>query len=315
MSCTTPLARRLSHQGGKYGVRQFGRRRGMCLPPRLTGSLRSGHRTTVEQNVDAVTCPSLNVPEPQMENQRVEVLQKIYTLTSQQVIEVPKIFPNRVPQRRVECRPPQMAEQLMEVPTEPGYALAVLASKVFSRRELLGFLSGQDSTASVVDNPVPQSRGGGGARGCLQGSRARQNSSAANVEQIVDNPARRVLPDFLPGQAQLPHRVGCLTMQMREVKGFFVLFPRPKKSAKLCPHSGSELSVDFTPSTPAAYEVSDGVPMWDDEDGNTWAGSTCSAVIILCGGMLQSDDMAWLCFQSLGLFLPVVVQRQVLGSV
>ena len=45
-------------------------------------------RRTVEQNVDAVTLPSLDVPESQMGNQLVEVL-----------------------------RPPHMAEQLMEVPT------------------------------------------------------------------------------------------------------------------------------------------------------------------------------------------------------
>ena len=71
----------------------------------------------MEQNVDAVTLPSLDVPEPQMGNQLVEVLQKIDTRTSHQVIEVPKIFPDRVPQRLVESRPPQMAEQLVEVPT------------------------------------------------------------------------------------------------------------------------------------------------------------------------------------------------------
>ena len=158
----------------------------------------------MEQNVDAVTFPSLDVPVPQMENQLVEVLQKIDTQTSHQVIEVPKIFPDSVPQRLVESRPPQMAEQLVEVLTEPKYVLMVLASKVLSRRELLGFLSGQGSTASgsgfleeIVDIPVPQGREGGGARGGLQGSRARQNSTAADVEQIVDFPARRGLPDFL----------------------------------------------------------------------------------------------------------------------
>ena len=93
----------------------------------------------------------------------------------------------------------------MEVPTEPVYALVVVASKVISRRELRGILSGQGSTASgselyeqIIDNSVPQGRRGGG--GGLQGSRARQNSTAADVEQIVDIPARRGLPDFLPGQ-------------------------------------------------------------------------------------------------------------------
>ena len=72
-----------------------------CLPPgapkpdRLT-EVRPQERVllrTVEQNFDVVTFPFLDVLEP------------------------------------------QMAEQLVEVPTEPGYALAVLASKVFSRRE------------------------------------------------------------------------------------------------------------------------------------------------------------------------------------
>ena len=28
---------------------------------------------------------------------------------------------------------------------------------------------------------------------------------------------------------QLPHRVDCLTMQMKEFKGFFALFPGPKR--------------------------------------------------------------------------------------
>ena len=78
---------------------------------------------------------------------------------------------------------------LHKLPTEPVYVLMVLASKVFSRREHSGLLSGQGSTASesgfleeVVGNPVPQGRGGGGARGGLQDSRARQNSTAADVE-------------------------------------------------------------------------------------------------------------------------------------
>ena len=44
-------------------------------------------------------------------------MQTLDTATPEQVIEVLLIFPDRVPQRLVECRPPQMAEQLMEVPT------------------------------------------------------------------------------------------------------------------------------------------------------------------------------------------------------
>ena len=147
-------------------------------------------RRTVEQNVDAVTFPSLDVPEPQMANHLVEVLQKIDTRTSHQVIEVPKIFPDSVPQRLVESRPPQLVEQLVEVPTEPEHALVVLASKVFSRQESLGFLSGQGSTASVsrflehvVDNPVPQGRRGAWWRSSRFSRKTEFNSSGRGADR------------------------------------------------------------------------------------------------------------------------------------
>ena len=95
-----------------------------------------------------------------------------------------------------------------------------------------GLLSGQGSTASgsrVVDNPVPRGRGGGGARGGLQGSHARQNSTA-NLEQIVDIPARRGLPDFLPGQSSTASSSSRLRDDADEpLQGFFALFPVRKK--------------------------------------------------------------------------------------
>ena len=201
-------------------------------------------RRTVEQNVDAVTFPSLDVLEPQMGNQLVEVLRKVDTRSSHQVIEVPKIFPVRVPQRLVESRPPQLAEQLVEVPTEPVYVLMVLASKVVSRRGLRG----QGSTASgsrVVDNPVPQGRGGGGARGGLHGSRARQKSTA-NLEQIVD----------------IQSSTASSSSRLRDdadvgFQGFFSHFSPSEKSAKFGPHSGSELLPESRPSTRRAYEDRD----------------------------------------------------------
>ena len=65
----------------------------------------------------------LDAPVPrrgeQLGDQLVEVLRKIDTRSSLQAIEVPKIFPDRAPQRIVERRPPQTAEQLVEVPTQP----------------------------------------------------------------------------------------------------------------------------------------------------------------------------------------------------
>ena len=85
-----------------------------------------------------------------------------FTPDPEHVIEVPKNLPDDVPMRAV-LRDPQLVKRLVEVPTEPGYALAVVASKVFSSREIRGFLSGQGSTAfgserheQIVDNPVPQ---------------------------------------------------------------------------------------------------------------------------------------------------------------
>ena len=129
---------------------------------------------------------------------------------------MPKILLDDVPMRAAE-RDTQLGEQLVEVPTQPWYVAMILASKVFSRREirriiaglegggrgarggLQGSRAGQSSTVyleQIVENPVPQVRREGG--GGLQGSLPVQNSAAV-VEQIVDIPARRGLPGFSLG--------------------------------------------------------------------------------------------------------------------
>ena len=209
---------------------------GGCLPPGLTGSLRSG----------VFTYPLLDVLVPQMGDQLVEVLRKIDTRSSHQAIEVPKVFPDCAPLRRVESRPPQLAEQLVDVPTQPWYVAFVLASKVCSRRELRQILAGlqegggrargglqgsragQNSTASgsrVVDNPVPQVRreGGGGVHGSLP-----VQNSAAVVEQIVDIPARRV-PGFLSGQGSASSSSRLHDAADEDFTGGFRTFPIRKK--------------------------------------------------------------------------------------
>ena len=93
---------------------------------------------TVEQNVGVFTYPLLDVLEPQMGDQLVEVLRKIDTRSSHQAIEVPKVFPVSAPLRRVESRPPQLAEQLVEVPT------AALVRRFCSRLE--GLFESRTST-------------------------------------------------------------------------------------------------------------------------------------------------------------------------
>ena len=69
----------------------------------------------------------------------------------------------------------------------------------------------------------------GGARGGLQGSLPVQNSAAV-VEQIVDIPARRGLPDFLPGQGSSSSSSSRLRDDADDdFTGFFALFPVVKK--------------------------------------------------------------------------------------
>ena len=150
-------------------------------------------------------------------------------------------------------------------------------------------------------NPVPQGRGGG-APGGLQGSRARQNSTAADVEQIVDFPARRGLPDFLTGQGSTASSSSrLLTMQMKEFNGFFALFRVQKKcEVGLALGVGTECGL---------YSVHAGELVWTLMGRRRWmmrmgtrggsrvlVGGACSAVIVLFGGMLQGDEVAC-CFQ------------------
>ena len=80
-------------------------------------------RHTVEHIIDDLPYVQiLDVLVPQMGNRLVEVLQKIDTLIPAQVIVVPLIFQDRIPQRFVERRAPQKAEQLVELPTVVSYS-------------------------------------------------------------------------------------------------------------------------------------------------------------------------------------------------
>ena len=77
-------------------------------------------RHTVFQIVDAVLgFPTLDVPAPQMVEQLPGVLQFFATrllVVAEPVVDVPKISSEDIPTRR-SCREPQLAEQLVEVPT------------------------------------------------------------------------------------------------------------------------------------------------------------------------------------------------------
>ena len=95
-------------------------------------------RHTVEHRIEV--CPFVQILDalvPQMGDQVLGLLQKIVTASlvePVQVIAVPKISLDRIHQRSA-ARRTQMAEQLVEVPSEPGYALAVIGTKPWGKRQ------------------------------------------------------------------------------------------------------------------------------------------------------------------------------------
>ena len=121
-------------------------------------------RHTVDQNIDTfAAAPLLNVPVPLMEEQMLlDVFSPHDREVPELVIEVPKIICEDIPTRS-SVPEPQLAEQLVEVPTHPGCALAVVAVQI------LGWRAAAALSRSLTV-PVP-ARGGGGERGGLQGLR------------------------------------------------------------------------------------------------------------------------------------------------
>ena len=87
-------------------------------------------RHTAEQMIESfvpVPILDLDAPVPQMVDQLVGVLKVFDQSLPEQVIEVPKITLQEGVPHRAALRKPQLAEQLVEVPTTPGYAFAVVA--------------------------------------------------------------------------------------------------------------------------------------------------------------------------------------------
>ena len=116
-----------------------------------------------------------------LEEDVLDVTRRMDRPISEQVIEVPKFIIEDVPMR-TSVPEPQLAEQLVEVPT------------------ILSYSSLQRSVEQLVDIPVP---GGGGPSSGLQGFSSGQSSTASPskkriseriVEQIVDPVSRGGLP-------------------------------------------------------------------------------------------------------------------------
>ena len=149
---------------------------------------------------------------------------------AEQVIEVPKLaLPGRaVP--RAALSEPQLAEQLVEVPT------------------IVSFSSLQGTIEQTVDIPVPQ---GGGGRS-LQGFPGQSSTAycgadfpAETAEQNVDIPVPRGDRTLLPASSSA-------VLPVTASQGVFRTFPQNKKSAKVTSHMGSELPPHSSSSTAAA---------------------------------------------------------------
>ena len=161
----------------------------------------------------------------------MEVLQKIDTSPVEQVIAVPKISLDRIPQRSA-VRRPQKAEQLVEVPTIVSFSSLQ-----------------QHTTEQIIDIPVPGRGGVRGEQGGLQGFSSGQNSTTRIVEQNVD------IPVPAGGLHDLPHPGASSSSAVsRDERGqgffFFALFPGRKKV-----RSPSQLRVRSCPPRAACAGV------------------------------------------------------------
>ena len=186
-------------------------------------------RHTLEHIVDFVCCSPvvqiIDAPVPQSAEQLPDVLRFFVRLSTfpEQVIEVPKIS------FRAVLRDPQLAEQLVEVPTIVSYS------------------SLQRNVEQNVDIPVP-CRGGRnpGLRALLSGhSSTASRLALERMEHIVDFPVSLGgLQDCRPDRVHPLLRMFQLAIKkawMSLVNGVFALFSVGKKSARAAASPNAEL--------------------------------------------------------------------------
>ena len=170
----------------------------------------------------------------------MEVLRKLHVPAVEQVIAVPLISLDQVLQRSA-IRRPQKAEQLVEVPTEPAYSLAVIAVQALGRRAAAALAE------QIVYNPVPQVRrecGGG-----LQGLRAGQGSTMVDIPVPL---GRREggggLQGFLPVQ-------GPAADVDEGIQEVFSHFSPAQKSAKVTRQSSPRVPASVSSSKLSAHQL------------------------------------------------------------
>ena len=147
----------------------------------------------------------------------MDLLRKIDALALvEQVIALPKISLDRVPQRSV-CRRSRRAEQLVEVPTIVSYS------------------SLQQRTAKhIIEIPVPHGRGDRGGGYGPQGLRPGQHSTAFRGADHVDTPVPQGRGGVGGPQGFLPSSSGASSSHSpgavdEAFTSFFALFLKSKK--------------------------------------------------------------------------------------
>ena len=112
----------------------------------------------------------LDAPVPQTVDKLHDVLQFFDRLSTvlEPVTEVAKIYTEDVSMRTA-VRDTQLAEHLVEVPTTPGYAFAVVAVQTLGWR----------TAAALIEQfgDTPARGGGGGSRGGSRGPRPGRNTA------------------------------------------------------------------------------------------------------------------------------------------
>ena len=129
-------------------------------------------------------------------------------VVAEPVIEVPKILPDRVPQRIVERRPPHIAEQFMDVPTVVSYS---------SLQQLIA--------EPIIDIPIP-GRGGELVFKVFTVNRVLQRCWSRSPKLLIQVEVFKIL-----SQSRVPQRPARFLLDT--LVRVFRIFPRVKKSRSL----------------------------------------------------------------------------------
>ena len=227
-----------------------GRRPGVLKEPEPPNVVERVQRHILEQTVSAPGLQILDVPMPQIGDQLLSLLTALDSFVFEQVIAVPKISTDRVSQRLVEQRLPQMVEQLVHVPTVLSPLLiaeqivGIPAPQRGGNWSLHGPLPGQSSTLSpspdrISERIVEQTAV----------SSPVERISVRIVEQIaVSSPAERIskrtveqIVDISPGDDRGQGSSSSAGPADEDFRGVFRTFPHGKKcgvpgrSVRTCP--------------------------------------------------------------------------------